>query len=68
MENYRERVIDLYRAYDEDSRATSSRFNGMAFHYTKRLLAPYITPEDNVVDSPSCTDLADHALLICEKR
>jgi ubiquinone/menaquinone biosynthesis C-methylase UbiE len=46
-----EKVIGYYLGYKEDSRATeSSSAAGLEFHYTKKLLMEYITPESHMIE------------------
>ena len=50
MLSNKEKIINLYRNYKEDNRATSSRSNSLEFHYTKKLLNDYITSESKVIE------------------
>lgn len=43
-------VIDNYKNGDEDNRPDRSRYAGLEFHYTKKHLDPYITPETSVIE------------------
>lgn len=50
MTTNRKKVIDHYRSYREGDRATTSRANGLEFHYAKKLLDEYIIPEADVIE------------------
>lgn len=44
------KIVDHYKHYKESDRATGSRANGLEFHYTKKLLANYITLDSRVIE------------------
>jgi len=50
MASNQDKIVSYYKGYEEDKRATSSRENGLEFHYTKKLLSEYIAPESRVIE------------------
>ena len=50
MENYKHKVLQKYADGREPQRAELAGTYGLEFHYTKKLLTPYITPEKDVVE------------------
>lgn len=44
------KIMNHYRNYKEDDRATSSRSNSLEFHYTKKLLNEYISLGSSVIE------------------
>lgn len=50
MENYKDKVLQKYADGREPQRAELAGPYGLEFHYTKKLLSPYITPETTVVE------------------
>lgn len=50
MQNYKDKVLQKYADGMEPRRAELAGPYGLEFHYTKKLLAPYITPETDVVE------------------
>ncbi|MCL2507921.1 MAG: class I SAM-dependent methyltransferase [Oscillospiraceae bacterium] len=50
MDSNREKVIAKYSGGKEDNRYAESRSTGLEFHYTKKLLAEYITPGSRVIE------------------
>jgi len=47
--NY-DKIINHYGGGCEDNRDANSRFHGLEFHYTKKLLGEYITPDSGVIE------------------
>lgn len=45
-----EKILDNYAGGREDTRATFSRAGGLEFHYTKKLLEKYITPDSRIIE------------------
>lgn len=43
-------ILDHYRSYDEDQRATSSRANGLEFRYTKKMLQQHLPADAKVIE------------------
>lgn len=50
MQNYKDKVLQKYADGGEARRAELAGPYGLEFHYTKKLLAPYLTPEKTVVE------------------
>lgn len=50
MRDYKDKVLQKYADGLEPRRAELAGAYGLEFHYTKKLLAPYITPETTVVE------------------
>lgn len=50
MEDYKDKVLQKYADGREPHRADLAGPYGLEFHYTKKLLSPYITPEKDVVE------------------
>ena len=50
MEDYKHKVLQKYADGRESQRAALAGPYGLEFHYTKKLLTPYITPEKTVVE------------------
>ena len=50
MEDYKDKVLQKYADGREARRAELAGPYGLEFHYTKKLLDPYITPEKTVVE------------------
>lgn len=50
MQHYKDMVLQTYADGREPQRAELAGAYGLEFHYTKKLLAPYISPEKTVVE------------------
>ena len=50
MASSQEKILSYYNSYNEDNRENESRAAGLEFHYTKKLLSEYITPEARVIE------------------
>ena len=50
LQHYKDKVLQKYADGREPQRAAMAGPYGLEFHYTKKLLAPYITPEKTVVE------------------
>ena len=50
MQDYKDKVLQRYADGQESQRAELAGPYGLEFHYTKKLLAPYITSETDVVE------------------
>lgn len=50
MQHYKNKVLQKYADGREPQRAELAGAYGLEFHYTKRLLEPYISPEKTVVE------------------
>lgn len=50
MASNQDKIINHYNGYKEDNRANESRAASLEFHYTKKFLEQYITPESSVIE------------------
>ena len=50
MPTSREKILSHYASYQEENRATSSRANGIEFHFTRKILNDFIKKESNIIE------------------
>lgn len=50
MSSNQDKILDLYSGGGEDNRSQLSRSNSMEFHYTKKWMEKYITPDSIVIE------------------